>query len=447
MDQEFMKQKKVLPLVLSMSLPMMVSMLINSLYNIVDSMFVAQLGEAALTAVSLVYPLQMLVTSIGVGFGVGISAAAAFYLGAGEQKKAGEAASQGFFLSIVHGICLSIGLSAFLPLFLKLFTSDGQIYGWGLEYGFIVMSFSVIVTMQIAFEKIYQSLGNMIVPTVCLAAGCITNIALDPVFIFGLGPVPRMEVRGAAVATVIGQIVSLLLYVVYFLKKGMGIEFSRRLMKPTGDVCKRLYMVGIPSSLTMGLPSLLVTLLNGLAGAFSAMYVLVLGVYFKLQTFIYLPASGIVQGMRPVLSYNYGAGEKQRMKQILGVCTVLILVIMGAGMALFMGFPEPIMRMFTKDAVTIREGAAALRIISLGFVISGISVTASGALEALGEGVASFMISMLRYLAVIVPAAWIGTKLIGITGLWAAFPVAEIVTAAASVAIFCICYKKCLKGI
>ena len=224
MDQEFMKQKKVLPLVLSMSLPMMVSMLINSLYNIVDSMFVAQLGEAALTAVSLVYPLQMLVTSIGVGFGVGISAAAAFYLGAGEQKKAGEAASQGFFLSIVHGICLSIGLSAFLPLFLKLFTSDGQIYGWGLEYGFIVMSFSVIVTMQIAFEKIYQSLGNMIVPTVCLAAGCITNIALDPVFIFGLGPVPRMEVRGAAVATVIGQIVSLLLYVVYFLKKGMGIE-------------------------------------------------------------------------------------------------------------------------------------------------------------------------------------------------------------------------------
>lgn len=442
-----MKQKKVLPLVLSMSLPMMVSMLINSLYNIVDSMFVAQLGEAALTAVSLVYPLQMLVTSISVGFGVGISAAAAFYLGAGEQKKAGEAASQGFFLSIVHGICLSIGLSVFLPAFLKLFTSDGQIYGWGLEYGFIVMAFSVVVTMQIAFEKIYQSLGNMIVPTVCLAAGCITNIVLDPVFIFGLGPVPRMEVRGAAVATVIGQLVSLLLYVVYFLKKGMGIEFSRHLMKPTGDVCKRLYMVGIPSSLTMGLPSLLVTLLNGLAGAFSAIYVLILGVYFKLQTFIYLPASGIVQGMRPVLSYNYGAGEKRRMKQILSVCTVLILAIMGAGMVLFLALPEPIMGMFTKDAVTIREGAAALRIISLGFVISGISVTASGALEALGEGVASFVISTLRYLAVIVPAAWMGTKLIGITGLWAAFPVAEAVTAAASAVIFCVCYKKCVKGI
>ena len=198
MNQEFMKQKKVLPLVLSMSLPMMVSMLINSLYNIVDSMFVAQIGEAALTAVSLVYPLQMLVTSIGVGFGVGISAAAAFYLGAGEQREAGKAASQGFFLSIVHGVCLSVGLTASLPVFLKLFTKDGQIYSWGLEYGVIVMAFSVVVTTQIAFEKIYQSLGNMIVPTVCLAAGCITNIVLDPVFIFGLGPVPRMEVRGAA---------------------------------------------------------------------------------------------------------------------------------------------------------------------------------------------------------------------------------------------------------
>lgn len=447
MNQEFMKQKKVLPLVLSMSLPMMVSMLINSLYNIVDSMFVARLGEAALTAVSLVYPLQMLVTSISVGFGVGISAAAAFYLGAGERKKAGEAASQGFFLSIVHGICLSVGLTACLPAFLKLFTGDGQIYGWGLEYGLIVMAFSVIVTMQIAFEKIYQSLGNMIVPTVCLAAGCITNIVLDPVFIFGLGPVPRMEVRGAAAATVIGQVVSLLLYVVHFMKKGMGIEFSGRLMRPTRDVCKRLYMVGIPSSLTMGLPSLLVTLLNGLAGAFSAMYVLILGVYFKLQTFIYLPASGIVQGMRPVLSYNYGAGEKRRMKQILSVCTVLILVIMGAGMAMFLILPEPIMGLFTKDTDTIREGAEALRIISLGFVISGVSVTASGALEALGEGAASFVISMLRYLALIVPAAWIGTKLIGITGLWAAFPIAETVTAAAAAVIFFKRYKKCTKRI
>ena len=447
MNQEFMKQKKVLPLVLSMSLPMMVSMLINSLYNIVDSMFVAQIGEAALTAVSLVYPLQMLVTSIGVGFGVGISAAAAFYLGAGEQREAGKAASQGFFLSIVHGVCLSVGLTASLPVFLKLFTKDGQIYSWGLEYGVIVMAFSVVVTTQIAFEKIYQSLGNMIVPTVCLAAGCITNIVLDPVFIFGLGPIPRMEVRGAAVATVIGQLVTLLLYVAYFSKKGMGIEFSRRLMKPTGDVCRRLYMVGVPSSLTMGLPSLLVTLLNGLAGAFSAMYVLILGVYFKLQTFIYLPASGIVQGMRPVLSYNYGAGEKRRMKQILSVCTVLILVIMAAGMALFVLLPEPIMGMFTKDAETIREGALALRIISLGFVVSGVSVVASGALEALGEGVASFVISMLRYLAVIVPAAWIGTKLAGIVGLWTAFPIAETVTAAASAVIFMLCWKKCMKKI
>ncbi|MDO4292767.1 MAG: MATE family efflux transporter [Eubacteriales bacterium] len=445
MSQEFMREKKVLPLVLSMSLPMMLSMLVNSLYNIVDSMFVAQLGEDALTAVSLVYPLQTLVTSIGVGFGVGISAAAAFFLGAGDRKRAGMAASQGFLLSIVHGVILSLGLSALLPAFLGLFYGEGSIYELGLEYGRIVMAFSVVVTVQIGIEKIYQSMGNMIVPTVCLAAGCLTNIVLDPFFIFGIGPFPRLEVTGAAIATVIGQMVTLAMYAVWYAKKGLGIEFGPALMRPTGDICKRLYLVGVPSSLTLGLPSLLVTLLNGMAGAFSSIYVLILGVYFKLQTFIYLPASGIVQGMRPVLSYNYGAGEKKRMKQILGVCTGLDLAIMAVGMAVFFLLPGPIMRMFTKDAETIREGAAALRLISLGFVISGISVTASGALEALGEGVASFIISFLRYLALIVPLAWLGSRLLGVQGIWAAFPAAETLTALAASAIFFVRYKKLVK--
>ena len=441
MNQEFMKQKKVLPLVLSMSLPMMVSMLINSLYNIVDSMFVAQIGEAALTAVSLVYPLQMLVTSIGVGFGVGISAAAAFYLGAGEQREAGKAASQGFFLSIVHGVCLSVGLTASLPVFLKLFTKDGQIYSWGLEYGVIVMAFSVVVTTQIAFEKIYQSLGNMIVPTVCLAAGCITNIVLDPVFIFGLGPVPRMEVRGAAVATVIGQLVTLLLYVAYFSKKGMGIEFSRRLMKPTGDVCRRLYMVGVPSSLTMGLPSLLVTLLNGLAGAFSAMYVLILGVYFKLQTFIYLPASGIVQGMRPVLSYNYGAGEHGRVKKIYNLAMGMNAAIMAAGTIICLVGSPALIGMFTTNADTIAAGQVALRIISAGFLVSTLSVTASGSLEALGKGTQSLIISLCRYIIIMIPAAWILCRLFGPVGVWHAFWVTELLSALAAALV----YKRTVK--
>lgn len=445
-NQEFMKTKRVFPLVLSMALPMMLSMLINSLYNIIDSMFVARIGEEALTAVSLVYPMQMLVTSISVGFGVGINAAVAFYLGAGEKEKAGRAASQGFFLSFVHGIVLAVGLTFLLPHFMKLFTAEGKIFDWGLEYGYLVIGFSVVVTVHIAFEKIYQSVGNMMVPTVCLAAGCITNILLDPVFIFGLGPVPRMEVKGAAVATILGQFVTLALYVIWYFKKGIGIKIERGGMRPTGEICKKLYLVGVPSSLTMGLPSVLVTVLNGIAGAFSPIYVLILGVYFKLQSFIYLPASGIVQGMRPVLSFNYGAGEKQRMKKILVVCTGMILVIMCGGMLLFLLAPVPVMKLFTQDVRTIEEGAAALRIISFGFVISGISVAASGALEALGEGMASFLISALRYLITIVPAAWVGSRIIGITGIWIAFPISEFLTAAAAAVVFYFVFSKCMKN-
>ncbi len=445
MNQEFMKTKPILPLVMSMSLPMMLSMLINSLYNIVDSMFVARLGEEALTAVSLVYPLQTLVTSVSVGFGVGISAAVAFFLGAGERERAQKAASSGLLLSFVHGILLSAGLIAALPAFLKLFAQEGETLSWGMEYGRIVLGFSTVMTVQIAFEKIYQSVGNMMVPTVCLAAGCLTNIVLDPVFIFGLGPVPRMEVRGAAVATVLGQAVSLILYLIFYAKRTLGIRLSAGQCLPSKELCARLYLVGVPSSLTMGLPSALITVLNGLAGMFSPIYILILGVYFKLQSFLYLPASGIVQGMRPVLSYNYGAGEEGRMKKTLQICTALILVIMGAGMLLFLIFPAPVMRMFTQDERTVREGALALRIISLGFVVSGVSVTASGALEALGQGFASFVISMLRYLALIVPAAWLGSRIWGVCGIWAAFPIAECLTAAASAGIFFSCWQRKIK--
>ena len=429
MDQNFMKEKKVLPLVLSMSLPMMLSMLINSLYNIIDSMFVARVGEKALTAISLVYPLQTLVTSISVGFGVGISAAVAFFLGMGEHKKADQSASEGLFLSIVHGVLMSVLLTVILPSFLRLFTTDEEIYQMGITYGTWVLSFSLVISVYIAYEKIYQSLGNMIVPTLCLAAGCLTNIVLDPILIFGIGPIPRMEVKGAAIATVIGQIVPLVMYIVWHRKKGLGVSIHIKDMKPDPAICGRLYAVGIPSSLTLGMPSLLITLLNKIAGAFSSVYVLVLGVYFKLQTFLYLPASGIVQGMRPILSFNYGAGEKKRMKQILSVCTGLIFGILTVGTAL----------------LTIREGAAALRIISLGFVVSGISVVTSGALEALGEGISSFIISLLRYLVLIVPVAFIGSRMFGITGVWGAFPVAEVLTAAAAAGIFTARYRACLK--
>lgn len=429
MQQDFMKTKPILPLVLSMSLPMMLSMLVNSLYNIIDSMFVAKLGEDALTAVSLIYPLQTLVTSVGVGFGVGINAIAAFFLGAGEKDKADMATTQGILLSIVHGLLLTLITCLTLPGFLHLFTQDAQIYEWGLQYGYLVLSFAVISTLQIAIEKVFQAVGSMKVPMLCMTAGCVANIVLDPLFIFGIGFFPRMEIKGAAVATVIGQVVTLVLYLVIWVRKDIGLHFSRKYAKLDSFILGRLYQIGIPSSLNMGLPSLLITILNGIAALYAPIYILILGVYFKLQTFLYLPANGIVQGMRPIVSYNYGAGEEKRMKKIIGLCSVLILAILCAGMLLFLLIPGLFMELFTGDALTITEGSKALRIISLGFVVSGISVVASGTLEALGKGGLSFLISLLRNLAVIVPAALLGSYFFGITGIWSAFPIAEVITA------------------
>ena len=429
MDQNFMKEKKVLPLVLSMSLPMMLSMLINSLYNIIDSMFVARVGEKALTAISLVYPLQTLVTSISVGFGVGISAAVAFFLGMGEHKKADQSASEGLFLSIVHGVLMSVLLTAVLPSFLRLFTTDEEIYQMGITYGTWVLSFSLVISVYIAYEKIYQSLGNMIVPTLCLAAGCLTNIVLDPLLIFGIGPFPRMEIAGAALATGIGQVITLLVYIIYYVLDPLPVKLRRTYLRPEGEICGKTYGIGIPATLNMALPSLLISALNGILAAYSGAYVLVLGVYYKLQTFIYLPSNGIIQGIRPLIGYNYGAGERKRVEQIYRLTLELTAGIMAIGTALCWLIPGGLIGLFTENPETVTIGITALHIISLGFILSAVSVTSSGALEALGQGMASLVISVMRYVAVIIPAAFVLSRLIGVTGVWWAFVCTESVTA------------------
>ena len=429
MDQNFMKEKKVLPLVLSMSLPMMLSMLINSLYNIIDSMFVARVGEKALTAISLVYPLQTLVTSISVGFGVGISAAVAFFLGMGEHKKADQSASEGLFLSIVHGVLMSVLLTAILPSFLRLFTTDEEIYQMGITYGTWVLSFSLVISVYIAYEKIYQSLGNMIVPTLCLAAGCLTNIVLDPLLIFGIGPFPRMEIAGAALATGIGQVITLLVYIIYYVLDPLPVKLRRTYLRPEGEICGKTYGIGIPATLNMALPSLLISALNGILAAYSGAYVLVLGVYYKLQTFIYLPSNGIIQGIRPLIGYNYGAGERKRVEQIYRLTLELTAGIMAIGTALCWLIPGGLIGLFTENPETVTIGITALHIISLGFILSAVSVTSSGALEALGQGMASLVISVMRYVAVIIPAAFVLSRLIGVTGVWWAFVCTESVTA------------------
>lgn len=428
-DESFMKEKPVFGLVLSMSLPMVISMLVNALYNIIDSYFVAKISEDAMTALSLVYPIQNFVNAVAIGFGVGINAVIAVHLGAGYRDKADKAATQGFLLSIVHGILLTVVCIAIMPHFLARYTDDAQIVNLGVRYSTIVFGFSVIISLQLVFEKLFQSVGNMKITMVALMAGCIFNIVLDPVLIFGLGPFPKMGIDGAAIATGLGQTVTLASYLIAYFAKPISVKIRKKYFKPDKNMIGKLYAIGVPAILNLALPSILVSSLNAILASFSQTYVFVLGVYYKLQTFLYLTANGLVQGMRPLIGYNYGAKEYKRVKKIYGVVLSLSAVIMLVGTAICLVIPDKLIGLFTTNSDTITVGATALRIISGGFVVSAVSVTSSGALEGLNKGVPSLVISLMRYMIVIVPAAFVLSRVFGAVGVWHAFWIAELVTA------------------
>ncbi len=436
MDQAFMKEKKVLPLVLSMSLPMVISMAVNSLYNIIDSYFIAKMSEDAMTALALVYPVQNLVNAIAVGFGIGINANVAFYLGAQNQKRADQAVTQGIFLSVVHGAALTVLCIFGMPLFLRMFSDDRQVVGLALAYANRAFLFSIMVTAGVAFEKIFQSVGKMKVSMFSMMCGCVVNIVLDPFMIFGIGFFPAMGIAGAAYATGIGQSVSLVVYLLCYIARPMPVKARRDCLPLDRELVAKLYGVGIPASLNMALPSLLISALNGILAGFSDTYVLVLGVYYKLQTFIYLTANGIVQGIRPLVGYNYGAEEYQRVRQIFTTALRLAAVVMLAGTVLSWLAPHTLIGMFTSVEETIRIGVKALHIISLGFLASSVSVTCAGALEGLGKGMPSMCISLARYVVVILPAAFLLSRLFGPDGVWYAFCVSECITAGVAYAIY-----------
>ena len=372
---------------------MMLSMLVNSLYNIVDSYFVAQISEQAMTALSLVYPLQLLETAIAVGFGIGMNAAAAYYLGAKEQQRADDIVTSGLILSLLHGVILMAATLLFAPAFVSLFTEN---------------------------EKI-------------LADGCVANIILDPLLIFGIGIFPKMGIEGAAIATGIGQVIPLIVYLFVFIKYPVSLHFHWHKKNFQKRLVAQMYGVGIPATLNLALPSFMITALNGILAVYSASYVLVLGIYYKLQTFIYLSANGIVQGIRPIISYNYGAGERGRVKRIFITALIMIASIMFVGMLICLEFAGNLIGLFTKNSLTILDGAQAVRIICMGFVISAVSVTISGMLEALGRGVESLILSLLRYVVVIIPAAFVLGKLFGGAAVWHCFWIAETIASLTAV--------------
>lgn len=427
-----MKEKPVFPLIVSMALPMVISMLVNSLYNIVDSFFVAQISEDAMTALSLVYPVQNFVNAIAIGFGVGISSQISLHLGAGYKSQADTAATHGTALSVLHGLIMMVLSISIMPFFLRLFTSDTKVISLGIRYSGIVFCFSVVVGLNLAFEKLFQAVGRMKSSMMGLMCGCLANIILDPILIFGIGPFPAMGMEGAALATGLGQVLNLVIYLSIYRIMPTQVRLRRTCLKPDLSMDKKLYSVGIPAILSLALPSLLISVLNSILSVYSQSYVVILGIYYKLQTFLYLPASGIVQGMRPVIGYNYGAGEHKRVKKIYMVTLAMTSVIMILGTLICLAVPGSLIGMFTANEETILAGKTALRIISAGFLVSAVSVTACGALEGLGKGTPSLVVSLFRYVVIIIPAAFILSRIFGAAGVWHAFWIAEAVTAAAS---------------
>ncbi len=429
----FMKTKPMFPLLISMAVPMMLSMLIQSLYNIVDSIYVSRLGTDALTAVSLAYPLQNITISVAVGIGVGITSAISIHLGAQDHEKANRAATIGIALTVLHCLLFIAGGLLVTRPFLRLFTSDPGILSAACDYTYIVLCVSFGCLLQVTMEKIFQGIGEMRLTMYLLASGCIINIILDPILIFGLLGFPAMGVKGAAIATVIGQICSFLLYLLVYRRKNLAICIHPKYLCLDWQIISQIYSVGIPSSIMMTLPSILVSVLNRILGSFSSVYVAVLGVYFKLQTFIYMPANGLVQGLRPILGYNYGAGEVKRVRTAIRYSLILTAGLMLLGTLLSLLIPSRILSLFDADPELMQAGVTALRVICLGFLVSTIGIVYSGTFEALGKGRQSLTISLLRQFLLTIPLGYLLSRIWGPAGVWASFPVGE--AAAALVAI------------
>ena len=419
MNDTFMKEKPVFPLLTSMALPMVASMLVSALYNIVDSLYVARISEEAMTALSLVYPVQNFINAVAIGFSIGISALISLHLGAGNQEKADTAATHGMVLSLLHGIIASVAGIAVIPRFLRSFTTDETVIALGLTYARIAFLFSVIIMAAMAFEKIFQAVGCMKITMAGLSLGSVCNIILDPLLIFGIGPFPEMGIAGAALATGIGQMMQVVFYLIIYFVRPIPVHLRRSCLH-----------------LNLALPSVLITFLNSLLAFYSQSYIVVLGIYYKLQTFLYLPANGIVQGLRPIIGYNYGAGEYGRVKKVYRTAMAMCAAIMAAGTLLCLVLSKQLMGLFSTNSETIAIGTAALRIICTGFLVSTISVVVSGALEGLGKGIESLVISLCRYIVAIMPLAWLFCHFAGADGIWHAFWLTEFLTAAISLVVY-----------
>lgn len=434
-------------LLISMSLPMMISMLVQALYNIVDSIFVSKINENALTAVSLAFPLQTLMVALGTGTGVGINALLSKSLGEKDFTKANKTAVNGVFLAgVSYLIFLLVGIFVTGPFYLSQ-TSDVQILEYGKQYLTIVCCCSFGMYTQFVFERLLQSTGKTFYTMITQGTGAIINIILDPVFIFGYFGIPRMGVAGAAVATVIGQIVAGIVALVINQKKNTEIRFDFHGFKPDSGIIKQIYRVGIPSIIMQAIGSVMTYGMNRILLAFTSTAATVFGVYFKLQSFIFMPIFGLNNGMVPIIAYNYGAGNKDRLIKTVKLSIVYAMCLMMIGFLVFQIFPAQLLAMFEASETMLAIGIPALRIISYSFLLAGFCIICGSMFQALGNGVYSLMVSVARQLVVLLPVAYLLSLAGDVVYVWWAFPIAELMSLAASIFFVIRIYHKVIKHV
>lgn len=416
-------------LLFTMSLPIMISMLVQALYNVVDSMFVARVSENALTALSIAFPIQNLMIAVSVGLGVGLNAVVSRALGAKDTKGVNRAATNGIMLMFICGLLFMLGGATLVRPYFEMQTDIEEIVTSGIDYTSIVMMGSMGVFMQILFERLLQSTGRTMLTMFSQGVGAIINIIFDPIFIFGYFGFPKMGVAGAAYATILGQWVAALLGLILNIRKNPEVSISMKGFKPHGATIRLILSIGIPSVVMQSIGSVMTFLMNQILIAFSSTAVAVFGVYFKLQSFVFMPVFGLTNGTVPIVAYNFGARKGDRMKKTIQYSVYAAIVIMICGALIFQSIPDKLLMLFDASDEMLRVGVPALRIISLSFPLAGFGIGAGAVFQALGFSVYSMIISLIRQLVVLIPCAYLIGMLTGdVTGVWWAFVVAEVVS-------------------
>ena len=440
--ENIMGREGITPLLFRISLPLMISMLVQALYNIVDSMFVARLSETALTAVSLAFPLQNLLIAFGVGTGVGMASFLSRKLGERDEESATKVAGNGISIaSITWAVFAVLGLTVVKP-FLNLFSDDAELLGLSTGYSEIVMVFSLFMFLSMMNERILQGTGDSFSSMLSQMTGAITNIILDPIFIFTLG----FGVNGAAIATVIGQGVGCAVSFVCVIRNKF-IHIEPRHLKIEKRMVKAIYAVGAPTIITNSIGTVMTGAINAILIAFSTTAVSIFSVYFKLQSFVFMPIFGLSSGMVPIIAYNYGARKRKRVTETIWKGTFIASVIMILGTLAFNFFPRELLSLFSATEEMYRIGIPALKMISLCFVPAAVSIGLGSSFQATGYGVGTMIVSICRQLMVLIPVAYILSIFLGINGVWLSFIIAEIFGLVVSIAIYLKVYSSRIRPI